>query len=94
MLLSIFSKVRQISQEIKRSDNISDDLRRTSSNSGQAQDFNIPDVLVNSPSYNAQSSKQVLFSQCDSLLFKVEFGVQYSQFHQWFWNILQYLAFF
>ena len=58
----------------------------------QTWSFIIPDVLKNSPSQNSQSIKQGLSLQCDSPLFIVELGDENSQFHQWFWNILQYLT--
>ena len=92
MTLSTLSVVMQIPQETKHRNNISDDSRSASNNSNQAQDFNIPDIFVNSPSHNTQSSKQDLSSQCDSPLFIVDLGVQNLQFHKLFLNILQYLA--
>ena len=78
MTLFTLSVVQQITQETKHRDNIS---RSTSNNSSQSQEFNIPDVLVNSPNLNTQSIKKIA-------LFIVELGVQSSQFHRKFWNIL------
>ena len=68
MTLSTPNVVQQIQQETKYKDNNSDDLCSTSNNSRQAQKFNIPDVLVNSPSRNTQSSKQGLLSECTVLI--------------------------
>ena len=53
--LYTLSVEQQIPQETKDRENIS---RRNTNNSSQAQEFNILDVLVNSPSRNTQSSKQ------------------------------------
>ena len=47
--LSTLSVVQQIPQETKQKDNIS---RSNSNNRSQAQEFNIPDVLVKRPSRN------------------------------------------
>ena len=87
-MLSTLSVVQQIPQKTKHGDNISDDSRSTSNNSSQAQEFNIPDVVANSPSRNARCSKQSLSSERNTPLFIVELGVQNSQFRQWLWNIL------
>ena len=85
MTLSTLSVVKQIPQKIRHRDNIS---RSTSNNSSQAQEFSVPDVIVNSQSPNAQSSKQGLLSECNTLLLIVKLGVQNTQFRQRFWNIL------
>ena len=57
MTLSAMSIIQQIPLETKYRDNIS---RSTSNNSTQADEFNISDVLVNSPIRNTQSSKRAL----------------------------------
>ena len=76
MTLSTLRVVAQIiPQETKHRDNISN-------NSTQAQELNIPDVLVNSPSCNTQSSKQGLSSQCNTPLSIMEHWMQNSQFRQ------------
>ena len=89
MTLSTFSVVQQIPQEIKHRDNIS---HSTSNDSTLAQEFDIPDKIVNSPSRNTQSSKQGFLSESNAPLFIVKLVVQNSQFCQRFWNILQYLV--
>ena len=60
MTLSTLIVVQQISQETKHRDIISDKTGSTSNNSSQAHEFNIPDIIVNSPSRNPRSSKQGL----------------------------------
>ena len=82
MTLSTFNVVRQIPQETKRRKNIS---RNLSNNSSQVQEFNVPDVLLNSPSRNKNELKA-------RSLFIVKLGVQNLQFRQRFWNSLQHLA--
>ena len=89
MTLSTLSVVQLISQETSHKDNISDDSSSTSNNSSQAQEFNILDVLVNSPSLSTQSSKQGVSRPSVMRLYR---GTWQSQFCQRFWNILQYLA--
>ena len=59
MTLPTLSVIQQIPQEIKYRYIIS---RSTSNNISQAQEFNIPDLLVNSPSRDIQSSKQSFLS--------------------------------
>ena len=81
MTLSTLSVVQQTPLETKHRDNIS---RSTLDNSSKAQEFNIQDILVNSPSHDTQSSKKSLLSECNTHLFILELGVQNSQFHQRF----------
>ena len=69
--LSALSVVQQIPQETKHRD-ISNASGSTSNNRSQAQVFHIPDLLVNSPSCNSQSSNQNLSPQCNTPLFIME----------------------
>ena len=57
MTLSPFSVIQRIPQETKLRDNISDGSRSISNNSSQAQDFIIPDILINSPNHKEQELK-------------------------------------
>ena len=84
MTLSPLNVVQQIPQETKHRDNASSNSCSTSNNSCEAQDFNIPVMLVNSLSHTTQNSKQGLKSQYDTPLFIVELGMQNSQLCQWF----------
>ena len=68
-MLSTLSVVQQIQQEINHKDNIFEDSHSTSNNSSQVQEFNIPEVRVNSPSRNFQSSKQTLSYSNVSVLY-------------------------
>ena len=78
MTLSTLSVVQQILMETKHRDIIP---RSTSNNSSQAQERNLPEVLVRPPESKNEPSRK-----------RVELGMQNSQFHQWFWNIREDLA--
>ena len=55
MTLSTLSVEQKIPQGTKHRYNISEDSCSTSSSSSQLQEYNIPDVLINSPNRNTQS---------------------------------------
>ena len=65
-------KIQQIPKETDYRVNIPDVSRSTSNNSSQAQEFNVPDKLLNSLSHTTQTSSQGLPSQCDTPLFIIE----------------------
>ena len=93
MALSTLSLVQQISQETKHRANIS---LRISNNSSQAQEFNIPDVLVTIQvailiAQNNVSLPSKSISVC-APLFIIKLVVKNPQFRQRFWNILEELA--
>ena len=80
MTLSPPNLIQEIPQKTKYSGNVTEDSCKSSSNSSQALEFNIPDKIANSPSQTTQNSKEGFLSQCDSPLFIVELGVQNQNF--------------